>query len=102
MVFDIRQQFRYTQKLLMNMRQTFENNIKSNKARLLYMIHAYRKEIDNFRTEIAKSKDRSIKHLIKPLTNLDKTAPIDLFKAILYRCKVLHSLAFFQWRYHKV
>lgn len=101
-VYGVRQQFRWTHQLLMNMRQTFENSINSNKARLMYMLQAYRKEIDNYRTEIAKSKDKTIKHLIKPLTSLEKTAPIELFKAILYRCKVLHSLAFFQWRYHKV
>jgi hypothetical protein len=98
----IKMKFKRTHQLLMNMRLTFENSIDSNRAKLLYMLLAYKKEIDNFRTEIAKSKDKNNKHLIKPLTNMEKTAPIKLFKEILYRCKVMHSLAFFQWRYHNV
>jgi hypothetical protein len=84
------------------MRQTFENRIDSDRAKLMFMLNAYKKEIENFRTEIAKSKDKTNKHLIKPLMNMEKTAPLNLFKEILYRCKLMHSLAFFQWRYNNV
>jgi hypothetical protein len=72
----IKMKFKRTHQLLINMRLTFENSINSNRAKLMFMLSAYKKEIDNYRTEIAKSKDKTIKHLIKPLTNLEKTAPI--------------------------
>lgn len=78
----------------------FLNGVHKNKARISYMHLAYIKEINRYRTEIAKSKDKSKKHLAKPLTMLEKYPPMDLFKHIIYRCKVLHSLAFFQWRWH--
>ena len=63
------------------------------------MIFFWRKELDNYRSEVAKSKDKHIQALMKPLTLLEKKPPIYLFKHILFRCKILHSLAFYQWRY---
>lgn len=58
----------------------------------------YKKEIDSFRTDIAKSKDKKLKELMKPLGMIEGKPPIALFKLIIYRAKVIHSLAFFQWR----
>ena len=58
----------------------------------------YKKEIDAFRTEIAKSKDKKVKEMMKPLGAIDGKQPVALFKLMIYRAKIIHSLAFFQWR----
>lgn len=61
----------------------------------MYMIKAYIEELKAFRHEVAKSKDKAKRALLKPLALMDKQIPKELFKKILYRSKVLHSLAFF-------
>ena len=35
---------------------------------------------------------------MKPLGLIDGKQPVALFKLIIYRAKIMHSLAFFQWR----
>ena len=84
--------------LLYYMKNQFTNGIYSNKAKLDYMQLMYKKEIDAYRTEIAKSKDKKIKEMMKPLGLIDGKQPVALFKLIIYRAKIMHSLAFFQWR----
>ena len=66
----------------------------------MHMIKAYNDEVRVFRHEIAKSKDKEKRALMKPLALMEKHVPKELFKLILHRSKVLHSLAFFQWRYN--
>jgi hypothetical protein len=55
----------------------------------------YKKEIDAFRTEIAKSKDKKVKEMMKPLGAIDGKQTVGLFKLVIYRAKIIHSLAFF-------
>lgn len=62
------------------------------------MVGLWHKEIDLMRTQIARAKDKSKKHLVMPLTRLERSPPVTLFKEIIYRAKIIHSLAFFQWR----
>jgi hypothetical protein len=83
----------------MFMRQQFKAGIDGNRAKLYYFCLRYQDEIKMYIAEIAKSKDKSKRELVKPLTKMSGNLPISTFKAIIYRCKILHSLAFFQWRY---
>lgn len=60
-----------------------------------YLILMWKKELDTYRTECAKAKDKNLKALMKPLTLIEKNPPIFLFKNMIYRSKIVHSLAFF-------
>ena len=53
-------------------------------------------------SEIAQSKDKEKRALMISLARLEKRVPMELFKKMLFRSKILHSLAFFQWRYNNV
>ena len=97
--FDMRKKTRRAWNLLMFMRQQFKAGIDGNRAKLYHFTLKYQEELKSFISEIAHSRDKSKKELIRPLTKLQANLPITLFKAIIYRCKILHSLAFFQWRY---
>jgi len=83
-----------------------ERGIRNNRMRLKYLVNVWQKELDTYRLEMIKvcSKHKDSKaqkeKLVKPLTKL--SAPRAFFKQLVYRCKVLHSLAFFQWRYMNV
>jgi arginine/lysine/ornithine decarboxylase len=82
----------------MFMREQFERGIRSNRMRLKYLCQHWQKELDVYRNETikacAKSKDKTLKEkLVKPLTKI--SVPRSFFKQFIYRCKVVHSLAFF-------
>jgi len=68
----------------------------------VYLQILWKKELDAFTMEVMKSKDKNMKALIKPLAKIDHSLVQTLLKSWIYRCKVIHSLAFFQWRYEFV
>jgi hypothetical protein len=43
-------------------------------------------------------KDKNAQQLVRSLTLIEKSCPFELFKTYIYRCKILHSMAWFQWR----
>ena len=64
------------------------------------MITCWRNELNNYRNEVLNGKEKLQKVFFKNLAILEKKPPVNLLKHMLYRCKVIHSLAFFQWRYY--
>lgn len=81
--------------LLKYMEQQCSNGISSNRAKFMHLIKAYNEEVRVLRHDIAKSKDKEKRALMKPLALMEKHVPKELFKLMLYRSKILHSLAFF-------
>ena len=66
-VHEMRVKVARARQLLYYMKNQFTNGIYSNKAKLDYLQLMYKKEIDAYRTEIAKSKDKKVKEMMKPL-----------------------------------
>ena len=97
---DLKVKTRRVHHLLYTMYNQIHWGIQANRGKLNHLVFLYTQEFDAMRFEAIKSgkKDKNAAQLVRSLTLIEKQCPFELFKRYIYRCKILHSMAWFQWR----
>ena len=73
----------------------FKSQLVYNKARQDYLKHVIKSEMDDYKTDLGKKKDKKSKNLRKGIDSIDEDLMNELLCKYVGRCKAKHALAFF-------
>ncbi len=88
-----------TAALINKMQNSLSTKYLMRTAKLHHLQDLWKKEFQKLTTELAKSKDKNSRALLKQIAAIDSNLELKMLDEWLVSCSVLHNLVFFQWRY---